>query len=98
MALNREKVTLENAKSWIKNNSPSDVPLLDQIKQERELFNFLKDGKVLLRILGYNAQKEGKDPENSIEDKMIIRYLFISASMHFQSQKKLYNHKCPSSC
>ena len=74
MALSKEKVTLENAKIWIQKNSPSDVDI-SNIINERQLFYFLKDGKVLLRILGYNAQKEGKDEENSIEDKIIIRFI-----------------------
>ena len=54
------KVTWEVARDWIQEFSNERLEDLDNIQSEPELFNFLKDGKILCRILMRLSQQEIK--------------------------------------
>ena len=66
---NRERITWQGAKEWIETNSASKYGM-QNVHSEEDLLRALKDGKVLLRILGYHAQKEGKVKDDSLLYKM----------------------------
>lgn len=54
------KVTWESAVDWLKEFSNERKEDLDSIESERDLFNFLKDGKVLCRLLMILSEQEIK--------------------------------------
>ena len=54
------KVTLESALDWLKEFSNERREDLDSIESERDLFDFLKDGKVLCRLLMILSKQEIK--------------------------------------
>ena len=54
------KVTLESAVDWLKEFSNERREDLDSIESERDLFDFLKDGKVLCRLLMILSKQEIK--------------------------------------
>ena len=53
-------VTWKIARDWIQEFSNERWEDLDNIGSERELFNFLKDGKILCRLLMHLTQQEIK--------------------------------------
>ena len=65
----REKITWQAAKKWIETNSASNYGM-QNVHSEQDLLYALKDGKILLRILGYHAQREGKVKDDSLNSKI----------------------------
>ena len=65
----KERITWQGAKEWIETNSASTYGM-QNVRSEEDLLDALKDGKVLLRILGYHAQKEGKVKDDSLVNKI----------------------------
>ena len=54
----KKEVTWKILRDWIKNNSTIRQDVEKTITTELELFYFLKDGKVLCRVLGYLKKQE----------------------------------------
>ena len=54
------KVTWESALEWLKEFSNERREDLDSIESEHDLFDFLKDGKVLCRLLMILSEQEIK--------------------------------------
>ena len=52
------EVTWETARDWIRDNSTESRVELRRIKTERDFRDYLKDGKVLLRLLMQSRQQE----------------------------------------
>ena len=52
------EVTWETARDWIRDNSTESRVELKRIKTERDFRDYLKDGKVLLRLLMQSRQQE----------------------------------------
>ena len=52
------EVTWETARDWIRDNSNESRVELKRIKTERDFRDYLKDGKVLLRLLMQSRQQE----------------------------------------
>ena len=65
----REKITWQAAKKWIETNSASNYGM-QNVHSEQDLLYALKDGKILLRILGYHAQREGKVKDDSLNRRI----------------------------
>ena len=65
----REKITWQLAKKWIETNSASNYGM-QNVHSEQDLLYALKDGKILLRILGYHAQREGKVKDDSLNRRI----------------------------
>ena len=54
----RKEVTWKIVRDWIKQNSTIRQDVEKSITSEKELIQFLKDGKVLCRVLGYLKKEE----------------------------------------
>ena len=52
------ELTWETARDWIRDNSNESRAELKRIKTERDFRDYLKDGKVLLRLLMQSRQQE----------------------------------------
>ena len=52
------ELTWETARDWIRDNSNESRVELKRIKTERDFRDYLKDGKVLLRLLMQSRQQE----------------------------------------
>ena len=52
------EVTWQSARDWIRDNSKESREELKRIKTEKDLRDYLKDGKVLLRLLMLSKQQE----------------------------------------
>ena len=63
----QEIVTWENTKKFIEKYSETS---LKSVNSERELYEHLKDGKRLLRILLYHGLKDGKISDNTLIEKV----------------------------
>ena len=50
-----ENVSLQSARKWIEDNSQERKNELKEIHTEKDLFDYLKDGKVLCRLVGHKT-------------------------------------------